>query len=358
MRGAPSALEAVAALHEHPAALIPALHHVQQAFSARGASYLEFDASGRILGLSAAGHAEADQAAYRAHYFGVDPQIAIVRSGRVGAPLLTSEWFEASFMQRDEYFTDYARPRGIDEVLAVKGITQPGRIGMLSIQRSSVHDEPFSDAEKATLVQLQRAFARADAARRSADELAGSMRRLQACFDAIAQPAWLVSQDGIVLEANLAARPTGPVPAFPTDRSGSRPPGSVPREAWRDALSLACAPRPQASTWFVDEGMLVVHPVAATQRGSQAMALVVLHPKRDAVRQEDLFCRAHGLTAGERRVFALLRDESTPRECAVALGLSEATVRIHIRNILRKTDCTRQAELLARAARFGLLGVR
>jgi DNA-binding NarL/FixJ family response regulator len=64
---------------------------------------------------------------------------------------------------------------------------------------------------------------------------------------------------------------------------------------------------------------------------------------------------AAGLSRRQREVLALLAEGVQARAIAVRLGLSEATVRNHIRLILRKLGCHSQLEAVAVAYRLGLV---
>jgi two-component system nitrate/nitrite response regulator NarL len=65
--------------------------------------------------------------------------------------------------------------------------------------------------------------------------------------------------------------------------------------------------------------------------------------------------REASLTRREREVLRLLGDGLRAAQIAAALGLSIATVRNHIRAILRKLDSHFQLEAVAEARRRGLL---
>ena len=61
-----------------------------------------------------------------------------------------------------------------------------------------------------------------------------------------------------------------------------------------------------------------------------------------------------GLSAREVEVLRLVAAGQTNREIADALFLSEHTVRVHVRNILTKTDTDNRAAATAFALRHGL----
>jgi DNA-binding NarL/FixJ family response regulator len=55
------------------------------------------------------------------------------------------------------------------------------------------------------------------------------------------------------------------------------------------------------------------------------------------------------LSPRQREVLGLLAEGTRAREIGTKLGLSEATVRNHIRDVLRKLDCHSQLQAVARA---------
>jgi DNA-binding NarL/FixJ family response regulator len=61
----------------------------------------------------------------------------------------------------------------------------------------------------------------------------------------------------------------------------------------------------------------------------------------------------HQLSPRERAVLDLLRRSLSNREIATTLGIAEATVKIHVRNLLRKTRARNRVELALLAARRG-----
>jgi two-component system nitrate/nitrite response regulator NarL len=58
------------------------------------------------------------------------------------------------------------------------------------------------------------------------------------------------------------------------------------------------------------------------------------------------------LTSREREVLTLLEESRTNREIASALFLSEATVKVHVRHILRKLGARTRTEAAVRAVRM------
>ncbi|HLI58100.1 MAG TPA: LuxR C-terminal-related transcriptional regulator [Solirubrobacteraceae bacterium] len=61
------------------------------------------------------------------------------------------------------------------------------------------------------------------------------------------------------------------------------------------------------------------------------------------------------LSPRQREILRLLADGVRARGIAARLGLSEATVRNHIRSLLRRLDCHSQLQAVARAREEHLL---
>jgi DNA-binding NarL/FixJ family response regulator len=63
-----------------------------------------------------------------------------------------------------------------------------------------------------------------------------------------------------------------------------------------------------------------------------------------------------GLTPRETEVLPLVAEGLANKEIAAELGISENTVKFHLRNILEKLHAESRTEVAARAVREGLVG--
>ena len=63
------------------------------------------------------------------------------------------------------------------------------------------------------------------------------------------------------------------------------------------------------------------------------------------------------LTPAELQVFCVIGDGSTDHEAAARLGVSEATVQTHRRNLMRKLDVVTSAKLVREAVRLGVVRI-
>jgi DNA-binding NarL/FixJ family response regulator len=102
-----------------------------------------------------------------------------------------------------------------------------------------------------------------------------------------------------------------------------------------------------AALRLVTAGGVYVPPQFSARPPARASAPVVSAP---ASTEATLL---HQLSPRERAVLDLLRRSLSNREIATTLGIAEATVKIHVRNLLRKTRARNRVELALMAARRG-----
>ena len=69
------------------------------------------------------------------------------------------------------------------------------------------------------------------------------------------------------------------------------------------------------------------------------------YPQRQHIHQR----RGFGLTEREREVLALVADGASNRSIASSLYISENTVKVHLRNIMKKLHCNNRLQAAARA---------
>lgn len=73
-------------------------------------------------------------------------------------------------------------------------------------------------------------------------------------------------------------------------------------------------------------------------------------PERSERERFDAFAAGFDLSPREREVLRLALDDHTNAEIAETLFVSESTVKFHMRNLLKKTDCKNRAELQVKYA--------
>ena len=173
-----------------------------------------------------------------------------------------------------------------------------------------------------------------------------------------AHPLLLLDERGRILHANAAAE------TLLADGDGLtalgrrlRPLYPIDDKGLEAAIASALSTEmPQASCAAVSRRsgrpayLVACYPLVRQRRylsPYEASALVmIVDPEQRVVPPQELYQRAYGLTAQEARVTALLIAGHDVRHAAAKLGMAENTMRIHIRNIFRKTAVNRQSELI------------
>jgi DNA-binding CsgD family transcriptional regulator len=101
--------------------------------------------------------------------------------------------------------------------------------------------------------------------------------------------------------------------------------------------------------------ILVAYPIARRNRligPADAAALLVMVDPLGQASAAALYQEALGLTWREAEVAALLMAGHSPESASACLGISLATVRVHLRKLLAKSGMSRQADLLRLLARI------
>lgn len=184
-------------------------------------------------------------------------------------------------------------------------------------------------------------------------------------LDAASEPAALIDERGVPLRmtADFAA-------ALERDDGlrlvGGRLAAADPASQRRLATMIA---RATAATGAAADAVSVerddarpayvvcVWPLARERRAlvpdRAAALLTLIDPLAGRAPQAEAWRGAFGLTAREAEVARTLVEGFAPDEAASQLGVSIATVRVHLRQLFAKTQTSRQAELVRLLLRFG-----
>ncbi len=87
----------------------------------------------------------------------------------------------------------------------------------------------------------------------------------------------------------------------------------------------------------------------------RAAAAIFIANSADPPRLADVMGLLYRFTPAETRVFELIVEGKAPAEISETLGVSVATVKTHLGRVFDKTGCTRQADLVAMAAKVNLV---
>ncbi|MGC4076047.1 MAG: helix-turn-helix transcriptional regulator [Rubrivivax sp.] len=284
-----------------------------------------------------------------------------------GRVMTGDELISTPDLRRTDFYREVLQPRGLLHLLC--GVVDQRQRGAHVLAAYRAENEPAFDAgqkaELSLLLQHVTLSMRSQWRWQEANDLAHALLRLS---DQDTNPAILVSADGEPVHTNAAGaqllerrqglRVDGcrVVASHPQDRRLLA--GTIARVAHE--APCAEAPRPAVLTLagLPDEPpiVVVVRPAGAVFRrhagGSRGLALLAV---RGAQPQHDpaacVFARQYELTAAQARVSALVFSGQSLATIARSLGLSDNTVRSHLKQVFQKTDTHSQMELVHLHAR-------
>jgi DNA-binding CsgD family transcriptional regulator len=303
-------------------------------------------------------------ALYGGYYGTISPILKAARhEGRVGRVRGGLQLVSPESVLRSEFYNDFLRPWGMGfggTAVALERTAE--RMAAFSIVRDD--GEQGWRAEDVALVQLlvphlQRAVTVSGllARARAATNAAGR------ALDHLAIVGIVVDQAGRVLQANLAGeRLLRAADALGRARDGTL---RAIDEATTASLLAAIAAAaitdkrtlpsrqgrvrlPRGAARAPLEALLVPLPEPDTRDGTRSGSVLLLISDRRQARPAPAtwLAQRFGLTRAEQRIAAALIEGKRLAEAAAALGITTGTARTHLKRILTKTHCNRQAELI------------
>ena len=257
-----------------------------------------------------------------------------------------------------KFFTDFVRPLGFNDVIAIQLLRSGRRIGWLSTARSGIQ-QPYGERERRLMSVLSPHLCQAFALSDAIDLAILTSDRLEQTVDTLSAGVFLTDHGGRIVHMNRSAQRqinTGSALQV-IDRRLT----ATNRAA--DA-TLARALAAKISTDAASGGVMALPDgtgggylasVLPLDRGARrelmapfrASAAVFVQDPLAAPRTEgEAFARLYGLTGAELRVLLSLAPGLAVKETARALGLGEPTVKTHLQRIYRKTGISRQSELV------------
>jgi len=266
------------------------------------------------------------------------------------------ELFESRF------FREVLEPFGLRDIIWFPALRTGGRTASMHASRSEKAPH-YQEREISLFKLLSPHVCRVLAISDALDIRAVRSEMLERTLDGLIAGVFLTARDGRVVYMNAAAERqvrTGNSLRIVNNRMSAADPATRAAlskaidEAARDdtdkdvgEYSLAIpdvdgGPGCVATFLPVDRGQRrdVVAPFAAS------VAVFTKDPVQAPLMPGEAFARLYGLTGGELRVLLALAQGLGGKEAADMLGISEPTVRTHLKNIFSKTDTPRQADLL------------
>jgi DNA-binding CsgD family transcriptional regulator len=361
--------QAVAQVHE--AGMAPehwtgALAAVMGLLEGSRISLMDIEAgSNRLLDIAHLGHDPANARLYADYYFKIDPTLAACLSQRALHAATVYEQFPQRVRDQHEYF-DFARACDIGDVIGVGTFEVEGRRAVLSLQRP-LHAPAYGQDEKVLVGLLAPHIQLAKRVQSKLAQAWAARAELEAAFDRLALPAFVVDGRAAIRHLNLAAAQLLAQQRQVASRRG-RLAFTDPKAAaaFQDALRAAAREAGRAAAVPIqlghrERGELLVaplhprHPLAAAWQTPLAVVAVVTGGHSDPASMGRRLRQIYRLTAAEARLAVALAGGETLEQIAAAHGVSLTTLRSQLRSVFSKTGTSRQAELVRLALRGAAL---
>jgi DNA-binding CsgD family transcriptional regulator/PAS domain-containing protein len=266
-----------------------------------------------------------------------------------------------SELERTEFYCDFLRPLGI--FYATGGVVahEDGMAAIFGVQRDR-GDGPFDDSTEQWLNDLAPHIRRALHIGRRLEVLDRAAGSVLDAFAAWTDAVLLVDGTGRILFLNPAAeRLLAAIPLAPRGRVADSPLPAARLLLDMIAAAAACADGKRGGEGsggcvlpvngrMVAATALPFRAPAPVPGTTRAVALVSfrVHAADGALQA---LARRYGLTAAEARLWRELLAGKALKAIAGKRGTSVETLRIHLKNLFRKTGVHRQSELM----RLGLM---
>ncbi|GJG96656.1 helix-turn-helix transcriptional regulator [Cupriavidus pauculus] len=316
---------------------------------------IAFDSAGNLAQLTASGFSNACSADYNGYYHSLDVLEQNSRSVATGTWLDTTEMYSSAALQRTEFFTDFMHKHRMAQILALVLEAGPVFRAAIGFQRSTIDSGLKARQETEPNAEFFRTLRSQMLKRQYA--LSIGIQSVESVFSAWEEAALLLTAKGTVVRISpLATRylaedggwivrsgqlkhPDSHVQSiFESYCSATASDGQrrslATRTNWGEVTTFDLGPAPDSFSLF--GGKLVL----------------------GRMRRKDSFCEPNveklmvvfGLTQAEGAVLSYLVAGHSAAEIAVLRAASVLTVRKQIDGLMKKMQCSRQAELVRLAS--------
>lgn len=297
---------------------------------------------------------------YAEKYVALNPAVVPLLMLKVGEIGTFTDMIPREELLASRYYKEWAVPSGI--VDATTAMLQ--KSGTLVTHVTTAHADGYGAEARRRMTPMVPHFQRAVAIGGLLDTHRVEAATLADAVDALAAGVFLVREDGTLIQANASGRAmldAGGMVCI--DRTGTlHACGASARRTLRETIGDAVAgrlevgPRGVAVALIASDGQrFVAHVLPLTSGARQAArrsyeaaaAVFVHHADLGGLLPLEALAREFGLSAAELRVLVAVVDlgGSVP-EIAPVLGISEPTVKTHLRRLFEKAGTRRQADLV------------
>jgi DNA-binding CsgD family transcriptional regulator/PAS domain-containing protein len=298
----------------------------------------------------------------------VNPLFPAFRRVRPG--VVATDWMllPKQKLIRSAFYNEWSLPQDRHTYFGLVTSAGPQAVGAFMLCRGRRRGD-FAQEEVALLQALSPHLVRAVGLSRHLGALEGKRQLSDALLDIAARPVIVVEPDGRIVQANHAAwrildaadgllvRRDRLAAARPADTSAVR--RRIKATAERDLAACETVAVMRCSGALPYSVAMTPVPIEAVglEQGKVLVAVFVADPHASPPDMASALQTAYGLTAAEASLVQLLARE-TPSlvDAADRLGVSQTTVKTHLKHCYQKTGAKRQTELirLALASATGL----
>ena len=290
--------------------------------------------------------------------FGTAPDTAALFSetriqgiAKVGEPCELSALMPDTAWRESRLWREWACPAGYGETLGVLVERTSTMATVLVVAFCREARMPVS--APAQIASLAPHLGRALAIARAIEASRAEASALGDAIDALGAAVYLLRCDGAVMRANSRGRElarAGDLVACTADGRLSVVDEGERRELRQAVAASAAHGRGAAIPLASRSGERYVADVLPLR--AAGTSAVFVHKTDDPIFPLDTIARSFGLSKAEQRVLDGIIEIGPPCEIAAALGLSQATVRTHLRRLFEKTGTSRQADLVKLVAGY------
>lgn len=304
---------------------------------------------------------------YMQTYGKIDPASTAHYFAEIGEPISTIDIAPLHEFHATRFFQEWAKPQGLIDFIASaidKSATTVAMFGVFRHERDGVVDDEARRRMRLITPHVRRAVMIG----RAIDLKAAQAATFTDAFDGLSASMVLVDASGRIVHANAAAHAmieSQTVLRIASGRLTTNNPESG--KALRDAIDAAGKGDAALGTRGIalpitsrDGEHYVCHvlPLTSGERsraGSVFAASAVLLIQKTALgtpAMPEMIAKTYKLTPAELRVLLAVAEVGGTSEVAEAFGISETTVKFHLKNLFEKTGARRQADLVRLLAGF------
>lgn len=291
----------------------------------------------------------AAQARYLEGYASIDPAPAAFAALPLGVASATDRMFSLEHRMYSRFVVEFYHPLGLYEALAAPIARVNGRSGILAVHRGR-NRPSFADEEIEEFGEIALHVARAMVMRTRFFDAQEAAERREAILDGMTAGVMAVERHGRLVEANAAARAIlARSDGLALSRSGRL--RAMDKNA-DTSLNLAITTASSDPRIVLiprgDDDRPYALKVSASPGSSQSPWVIIrlADGSMPAVDVEGVLTSALGLSASSAALTAALMRGEDIRIYAKRAGISENTVKFHLKSAFRATGTRRQLELV------------